>query len=66
MRALTSSLLMTTLLKIRRIWNEKNKTLIYLSYSTKETVGSAKHSMTTVPLWGNPVWDQLNQPDTAQ
>ncbi|WP_257284043.1 CreA family protein [Endozoicomonas sp. SESOKO1] len=62
----TSKSILWKNLKIRRIWDEKNKTLIYLSYSTKETADSAKHSMTTVPLWGNPAWDQLNQPDTPQ
>lgn len=46
-------------LKIRRIWDDKNKTLIYLGYSTKETEGSEKHSLSTVPIWGNPVWKQL-------
>jgi CreA protein len=25
---------------------------MYLSYSTKETSGSFKHSLSTVPLWG--------------
>ncbi|WP_419534228.1 CreA family protein [Endozoicomonas sp.] len=62
----TSKSILWKHLKIRRIWDEKNKTLIYLSYSTKETAGSAKHSMTTVPLWGNSAWEQLNKPDTPQ
>ena len=52
-------------LKIRRIWDDENKTLIYLSYSTKETEGSSKHSMSTVPLWGNPAWEQLKQQTSA-
>jgi CreA protein len=26
--------------------------LMYVSYSTKETSGSFKHSLSTVPLWG--------------
>ena len=39
-------------LKVRRIYDEKNDTLIYLSYSTKETAGSHKHSLSTVPLYG--------------
>ena len=38
--------------KIRRIFDEESQTLIYLSYSTKETSGSFKHSISTVPLWG--------------
>ncbi|WP_406608755.1 CreA family protein [Agarivorans sp. JK6] len=39
-------------LKIRRIFDEESQTLMYLSYSTKETSGSYKHSLSTVPLWG--------------
>lgn len=39
-------------LKIRRIFDEKTQTLMYLSYSTRETSGSFKHSLSTVPLWG--------------
>ncbi|SIO34571.1 CreA family protein [Salinivibrio sp. ES.052] len=39
-------------MKIRRIFDAKNQTLMYLSYSTKETSGSFKHSLSTVPLWG--------------
>lgn len=46
-------------LKIRRIYDAKNRTLIYISYSTKEIKGSHKHAISTVPLWGNPVWEQL-------
>ncbi|WP_220718111.1 CreA family protein [Agarivorans litoreus] len=39
-------------LKIRRIFDAESQTLMYLSYSTKETSGSYKHSLSTVPLWG--------------
>jgi CreA protein len=39
-------------LKIRRIYDADSQTLMYLSYSTKETSGSYKHSLSTVPLWG--------------
>ncbi|WP_413113289.1 CreA family protein [Thaumasiovibrio sp. DFM-14] len=39
-------------MKIRRIFDPENQTLMYLSYSTKETSGSFKHSLSTVPLWG--------------
>lgn len=39
-------------LKIRRIFDEKSQTLMYLSYSTRETSGSFKHSLSTIPLWG--------------
>jgi len=40
-------------MKIRRIFDAKNQTLMYISYSTKETSGSYKHSLSTVPLWGS-------------
>lgn len=43
-------------LKIRRIYDQEHQSLIYLSYSTKETEGSHKHSMSTVPLWGTKAW----------
>lgn len=39
-------------LKIRRIFDVKHQTLMYVSYSTKETSGSFKHSLSTIPLWG--------------
>lgn len=39
-------------MKIRRIFDSENQTLMYVSYSTKETSGSFKHSLSTVPLWG--------------
>jgi CreA protein len=39
-------------MKIRRIFDAEHQTLMYLSYSTKETSGSFKHSLSTVPLWG--------------
>ncbi|GAA0858948.1 CreA family protein [Aliiglaciecola litoralis] len=39
-------------MKVRRIYDPKSQTLMYLSYSTKETSGSYKHSLSTVPLWG--------------
>lgn len=39
-------------MKIRRIFDQQNQTLMYLAYSTKETSGSFKHSLSTVPLWG--------------
>ncbi|MFT2090726.1 CreA family protein [Paraglaciecola sp. 2405UD69-4] len=39
-------------MKIRRIYDEMSQTLMYVSYSTKETSGSFKHSLSTVPLWG--------------
>lgn len=39
-------------MKIRRIFDPETQTLMYLAYSTKETSGSFKHSLSTVPLWG--------------
>lgn len=43
-------------LKIRRIYDAKSQSLLYLSYSTKETEGSYKHSLSTVPLWDTKAW----------
>lgn len=39
-------------MKVRRIFDSKNQTIMYLSYATKETSGSFKHSLSTVTLWG--------------
>lgn len=47
----SKSILFKTL-KIRRIYDPISQTLMYVSYSTKETTGSFKHSLSTVPLWG--------------
>ncbi|WP_428776042.1 CreA family protein [Vibrio sp.] len=52
-------------MKIRRILDADNQTLMYLSYSTKETSGSFKHSLSTVPLWGTKAWVEP-APKTAQ
>lgn len=38
-------------MKVRRVFDADNQTLMYLSYSTKETTGSFKHSLSTVPLF---------------
>ncbi len=43
-------------LKVRRIYDADNQTLLYLSYSTKETNGSHKHALSTVPLYGTDAW----------
>ncbi|WOT06537.1 CreA family protein [Shewanella youngdeokensis] len=43
-------------LKVRRIYDAENQTLLYLSYSTKETNGSHKHALSTVPLYGTKAW----------
>ncbi|HIP76019.1 MAG TPA: hypothetical protein EYH12_02515 [Psychromonas hadalis] len=44
-------------MKIRRIFDQKSQTLMYLSYSTKELHGSFKHSLSTVPLWGSKAYN---------
>ncbi|WP_156003436.1 CreA family protein [Shewanella japonica] len=46
-------------MKIRRIFDKENQTLMYVSYSTKETSGSYKHSLSTVPLWGTKAYSQV-------
>ncbi|GGO68254.1 CreA family protein [Bowmanella pacifica] len=46
-------------MKIRRIFDPQHQTLMYLSYSTKETSGSFKHSLSTVPLWGTEAYSEL-------
>lgn len=49
-------------MKIRRIYDAGNQTLLYLSYTTKETEGSFKHSLSTVPLWGTAAY--IEKPTT--
>jgi CreA protein len=49
-------------MKVRRIYDPDNQTLMYLSYSTKETSGSFKHSLSTVPLWGTQAYTVATQP----
>lgn len=43
-------------LKVRRIYDKENNSLIYLSYSTKESSGSHHHSLSTVPLYNTEAW----------
>ncbi|WP_063662702.1 CreA family protein [Aliivibrio fischeri] len=50
-------------MKVRRIYDAENQTLLYLSYTTKETEGSFKHSLSTVPLWGTKAY--VEQPVAA-
>lgn len=52
----TSKSILFKNLKIRRILDSSSQTLLYLSYSTKESTGSYKHSLTSVPLWGTAAW----------
>ncbi|MGF1787640.1 CreA family protein [Photobacterium swingsii] len=49
-------------MKVRRIYDAENQTLLYLSYTTKETEGSFKHSLSTVPLWGTKAYIQPATP----
>ena len=51
-------------MKVRRIYDADNQTLLYLSYTTKETEGSFKHSLSTVPLWGTKAYQE--QPVSVQ
>ena len=44
-------------LKVRRIYDSKTKTLMYLSYSTKESSGSHHHALSTVPLYNTDAWN---------
>ncbi|MFS1463454.1 CreA family protein [Vibrio lentus] len=47
-------------MKVRRIFDADNQTLLYLSYTTKETDSSFKHSLSTVPLWGTKAYVEPN------
>ena len=49
-------------MKIRRIFDAQNQTLMYLAYSTKETSGSFKHSLSTVPLCGTDAYQTAPAP----
>ena len=40
-------------LKVTRIWDEAHQSLIYLTHATEVTEGSAKMSISTVPLYGS-------------
>lgn len=44
-------------LKVRRIYDKKTATLMYLSYSTKESSGSHHHALSTVPLYKTQAWE---------
>lgn len=54
-------------MKIRRIYDADNQTLLYLAYSTKEISGSFHHSLSTIPLWGTRAYiERLKMPTSAQ
>lgn len=43
-------------LKVRRIYDAQTRSLLYLSYSTKESTGSHHHALSTVPLYNTQAW----------
>lgn len=45
-------------LKVRRIYDAQHQSLLYLSYSTKESSGSHKHALSAVPLYGTQAWQE--------
>ena len=51
-------------MKVRRIYDAGSQTLMYVSYSTKETSGSFKHALSTVPLWNTKAY-ALAPPSTG-
>lgn len=48
-------------LKVRRIYDADTQTLLYLSYSTKETSGSHHHALSSVPLYNTQAWNWTNK-----
>lgn len=50
-------------LLVTRIYDKANDTLIYLAHSRQVTDGSAKMSISTVPLFGQPVIWENAQPE---
>ena len=48
-------------LKVRRIYDADTQTLLYLSYSTKETSGSHHHALSSVPLYNTQAWNWINK-----
>ncbi|KAF7772235.1 CreA protein [Pseudoalteromonas citrea] len=57
----TSKSILFKSLKVRRIFDAPTRSLIYLSYSTKETSGSHHHALSTVPLYGTDAWKWANK-----
>ncbi|MBT0585614.1 CreA family protein [Alteromonas oceanisediminis] len=51
-------------MKVRRIYDAQSQTLMYVSYSTKETSGSFKHALSTVPLYNTQAYS-LAPPSTG-
>ena len=50
-------------LVVNRIYDKKNDTLIYLAHSRQVVDGSAKMSISTVPLFGQPVTWKNGKPE---
>ncbi|SDI84895.1 CreA family protein [Salipiger marinus] len=48
----TSRSIILKSLRVKRIFDEKNQTLIYLAHAAELTEGSAKLAISTVPLYG--------------
>jgi CreA protein len=57
----TSKSILFKSLKVRRIFDAPTRSLIYLSYSTKESSGSHHHALSTVPLYGTQAWEWANK-----
>lgn len=51
----TSRSIILKSLRVKRIYDEKNQTLIYLAHAAELTDGSAKLAISTVPLYGTEV-----------
>jgi CreA protein len=49
----TSRSIILKSLRVKRIFDEENQTLIYLAHAAELTDGSAKLSISTVPLYGS-------------
>lgn len=48
-------------LEVKRVYDEANKTLVYLAHSRQVQDGSAKMSISTVPLYGGDVTFQNDE-----
>jgi CreA protein len=48
---------------VRRVYDRRNQTLVYISYSRQIKEGSAKMAISTVPLWGTEVTWESNKPE---
>ena len=53
----TSRSLVFKSLRVKRIWDEANQTLIYVSHAAELADGSAKVAISTVPLYGSDAED---------